>query len=91
MPYKVFETNNFLKEFKKIQGQDKKFIESKLINLVYPQLKVKPHFGNNIKKLINFNPNTWRYRIGNYRLFYEIDEKDNTVLIIGIETRQNAY
>ena len=36
------------------------------------------------KKLKNYNPNTWRYRIGNYRLFYEIDEKEKLIIILTI-------
>ena len=39
-----------------------------------------PHFGANIKKLKDFTPDTWRYRIGAWRLFYEIDEEEKVAL-----------
>jgi mRNA interferase RelE/StbE len=42
---------------------------------VFPQLKEEPHFGLNIKKLKGFVPETWRYRIGKFRLIYIIYEK----------------
>ncbi|MBT3275487.1 MAG: type II toxin-antitoxin system RelE/ParE family toxin [Spirochaetales bacterium] len=44
-----------------------------------------------MKKLKNYNPDTWRYRVGNYRIFYEIDEEEKIVSNIDISTRQNAY
>ena len=75
----------------KIKGRDKSLIEKKLTLKIYPQLKSEPHYGNNNIKLKNYNPETWRYRIRDYRVFYEIDEENKIVSIIGISTRQNAY
>ena len=89
--YKIFETDNFIKNFNKINNSQKKNIKSKLIEKIYPQLKIEPRFGSNIKKLKNYSPDTWRYRIGNYRLFYEIEETVKVIDIIAIETRQDAY
>jgi len=53
--YKIFETDEFQKRVEKISKRDKIFIEKKLIQVVYPQLKEEPHFGNNIKKLAKAN------------------------------------
>ena len=89
--YKIFETDEFQKRVEKISKRDKFFIEKKLIQFVYPQLKEEPHFGNNIKKLVNYTPETWRYRIGKYRLFYVIDETEKVVYIISIDPRKDAY
>lgn len=89
--YKIFETDEFQKRVEKISKRDKIFIEKKLIQVVYPQLKEEPHFGNNIKKLVNYTPETWRYRIGKYRLFYVIDENEKIVYIISIDLRKDAY
>ncbi|MBT3312916.1 MAG: type II toxin-antitoxin system RelE/ParE family toxin [Desulfobacterales bacterium] len=89
--YKVFETDNFMRTLEKIKGKNKILIENKLTARAYPQLQEEPHYGNNIKKLKNYNPQTWRYRIGNYRVFYEISENEKIVYMIGISTRQNAY
>lgn len=89
--YRVFETDNYLRILEKIRGRDKTLIENKLLTSAYPQFKVEPHYGSNIKKLKNYIPETWRYRIGNYRVFYEINENEKIVNMIGISTRQNAY
>ena len=89
--YKIFETDEFQKRIAKISKRDKTFIEKKLTQYIYPQLKEEPHYGNNIKKLVNYNPETWRYRIGKYRLFYVIDETDKIVYVISIDLRKDAY
>jgi mRNA interferase RelE/StbE len=76
---------------RKISKRDKSFIEKKLAQHIYPQLKEEPRYGNNIKKLFNYNPETWRYRLGKYRLFYVIDEKDKIIYLISIDHRKDAY
>ena len=45
---------------------------SKIKNFVYPQLRENPFHGTNIKKLKDNLEGYYRYRIGNYRLFYLI-------------------
>ena len=89
--YKIFETNEFQKKIAKISKREKSFIEKKLLQYVYPQLKDEPHYGNNIKKLVNYKPEPWRYRIGKYRLFYAIDESEKTIYILTIDLRKDAY
>ena len=77
--YRIFETDNFIRAMGKIKGRNKTLIENKLKN--------EPYYGKNIKKLKNYKPETWRYRIGNYRAFYEINDIEKIVYIIGISTR----
>ncbi|MBX2976092.1 MAG: type II toxin-antitoxin system RelE/ParE family toxin [Ignavibacteriaceae bacterium] len=89
--YKIFETDEFQKRIGKISKNDKSFIEKKLLSYIYPQLKEEPHFGNNIKKLVNYKPEIWRYRIGKYRLFYLIDDEETVIYIISIDLRKDAY
>ena len=89
--FRIFETNQFLKDLKQDFSGQQERIKTKLINYVYPQLKQNPYFGKNIKKLVNYEPDTWRYRIGNYRFFYEIDDKNKIVFMISVDNRQNAY
>ena len=33
----------------------------------------------------------WRIRVGNYRIIYEIDEKEKTVRVMRIRHRREAY
>jgi mRNA interferase RelE/StbE len=89
--YQIFETDEFHKKIEKISRLDKSFIEKKLLQHIYPQLREEPHYGNNIKKLIDYKPETWRYRIGKYRLFYVIEESEKTIYILSIDLRKDAY
>jgi mRNA interferase RelE/StbE len=89
--YDLFETDEFLKCIDKLQKRDKTLVQTKLREYVYPQIKSEPHFGINIKKLKGYSPNTWRYRIGNYRIFYTIDENDQLILLLVVENRDKAY
>ena len=73
--FKIAEKKNFQKIKQKI---DQKLYE-KIVNIVYPQLKSNPYFGTNIKRLKGKFEEYYRYRIGNYRLFYLIE--DEKVLI----------
>ena len=89
--FKVFETDSFLKDLSKDFTGKKDRISKKLRTHVYPQLKDNPFYGRNIKKLQNYNPDTWRYRIGSYRFFYSIDKKQKIVFMLAIDSRQSAY
>ncbi len=89
--YHVFETDEFIKKIGKISSRDKSFIEKKLLQHIYPQLRDEPHYGNNIKKLVSYKPETWRYRIGKYRLFYVIDENEKIIYVLSIDLRKDAY
>ena len=87
--YKIFETNEFIKCIEILPRKDNELIKKKLFGYVYPQLKQEPHFGINIKKLHGYDPDTWRYRIGKYRIFYIIEKQ--VVSIISIDHRKDAY
>ena len=89
--YRIFETENFLKSMKQDFGGQRRKITQKLKKYVYPQLKVSPEFGANIKKLRDWHPPTWRYRIGSYRFFFEIDQQEKIVFMILAEHRGKAY
>ena len=89
--YDLFETDEFLKSIEKLQKNDKALIKNKLNVYVYPQLRSEPHFGINIKKLRGYSTDTWRYRVGNYRIFYTIDKNDYLVLLLVVENRNKAY
>jgi len=87
--------SNFLiaesKTFIKIKNQIDTKIYDKIVNVVYPQLRVNPFFGTNIKKLKGEFDGYYRYRIGSYRLFYLIDNEKIIVMVSDIGHRQNSY
>jgi mRNA interferase RelE/StbE len=89
--YRIFETEEFLKKLKKLQVRDSRLIRRKLDENIYPQLRQEPFFGPNIKKLRGYSPETWRYRIGQFRLFYGIDEEEDIVSILTVDLRRDAY
>ncbi len=89
--YRIFETEQFQDDLLRIASSGYDNIVKKLRLFVYPQLKQTPHFGPNIKKLKNFKPEMWRYRIGKWRFFYEIDEKEKIVFMIAAHHRGSAY
>ncbi|MBU0479186.1 type II toxin-antitoxin system RelE/ParE family toxin [bacterium] len=89
--FRIFETDEFAKQFKKLSSHDAVFLRKKLDSYVYPQIKTKPFWGNNIKKLQGYSPDTWRYRIGKFRLFYIIDKNERIVFILTVDDRKNAY
>ena len=89
--FKIFETDQFIEDLSgDFKGRGEK-IREKLLNYAYPQLRESPYFGKNIKKLKNYDPDTWRYRIGDYRFFYEIDEIESIVYMTAADARKDSY
>lgn len=71
-------------------GAQKERILLKLKGYIYPQLRQQPFFGKNIKKLRDYKPETWRYRVGDFRFFYEIDERKRVVFMLTADRRGSA-
>ncbi len=78
--FKIAETN-FYKE--KINKQEFQRFYHKIKNIVYSILKTNPYFGKNIKKLKGDFEGLYRYRIGDVRIFYKIDE-DRVITFISV-------
>jgi len=89
--YRIFETEQFERDLRQIARSGHTRVVTKLSGFVYPQLREHPHFGPNIKKLRDFEPETWRYRIGSWRFFYEIDEAEQIVFMTAASHRSAAY
>ena len=58
---------------------------------VYPLIREEPFWGNNIKKLQGYSPDTWRYRIGKFRIFYIVDQDEKIIYILSVDHRKDAY
>ena len=87
--FRVFETDEFKKALARLGPP--RFLPKKLEAYVYPQLRQGPYFGPNIRKLQGYTPETWRYRIGPYRLFYSVDENERIVFMLTVDDRKDAY
>ena len=86
--YKIAETETFDKKIKTLKYRS---LYKKLNDYVYPILRENPFFGPNVKKLKGEYKDIYRYRIGEYRLFYKISEETVIVFVLDIEARKDAY
>jgi len=89
--FRVFETDQFVADLRSWLDSRREKIIARLRDDVYPQLRLQPYFGRSIKKLKAYRPETWRYRIGMFRFFYEIDDPRKIVFMIAADTRQSSY
>ena len=85
--FDIAETKNFQKLKKKLDEK----LYNKIKTIVYPQLRSNPYYGTNIKKLKGELEGYYRYRLGNYRLFYIIENEKVIVVITNLKHRQSAY
>jgi mRNA interferase RelE/StbE len=86
--FSIAETTSFVKM---ISAPAYRKMYGKICDYIYPQLQVNPYFGPNIKRLKGNFSNVYRFRIGDYRLFYKIDSGKVIIYIIDIRHRKNAY
>ncbi|MBE7412304.1 MAG: type II toxin-antitoxin system mRNA interferase toxin, RelE/StbE family [Leptospiraceae bacterium] len=86
--FEIAETESFISKIKETKY---KKIYKKIREYIYPQLKLNPFFGNNIKKLKGEFEGVYRYRIGDYRLFYQIKNKQVLIIILDISERKDSY
>lgn len=89
--YRIFETDSFLQDLENFDRQIRTKLERKLTAFVHPRLRASPRIGPWIRKLRNWSPETWRFRIGDFRIFYEIDDVENTVFLTALSARKDAY
>jgi mRNA interferase RelE/StbE len=88
--FRVFQTSEFLRKLGKLPDGETEFLEKKLRDFVYPLLRAEPFYGQNIKKLRNFTPETWRYRVGKYRLVYIVNSEEKIVCMLTLDLRKEA-
>jgi len=85
MEYKVIFTDTAIKSLKKIGHQDRnKILEN--IEL----LGLDPFVKSNVKKLVSHD-NSFRLRVGNYRVLFDRDDAVHIIDIVDVLTRKDAY
>ena len=89
--FRIFETEQFQEDLRQIARAGRADIVRKLRAVVYPQLTRHPYQGPNIRKLQGYVPDTWRYRIGAWRFFYEVDDREKIVFLTAATHRGSAY
>jgi mRNA interferase RelE/StbE len=43
------------------------------------------------RKLVNVSPETWRVRVGDWRMIYRLNDGDEIVTVVGVVHRREAY
>jgi mRNA interferase RelE/StbE len=88
--YRIAETDSFRKLLQKNKSLGRR-VYRRIVEVVYPMLRREPHFGPNIKRLKGEYNDFYRYRVGDYRLFYTIEEENVIVVVADLRPRQDAY
>lgn len=76
--------DKFLDKLSKQQPSDAAAIEDAIEHLAD---EPRPHGGTALKGY----PHVWRIRIGNYRVCYQVHDRQLLILVITISTRDNVY
>jgi len=76
MPYQLLYTSLAQKDIKKLDSVAKKRLKSKL-----ELLKTDPVYYS--KKLVHSDLGTYRYRVGDYRIIFDLHGKDIVTLRVG--------
>ena len=83
--YSIVLTKSAQKDLQKLPATIAITIQKKL-----SQLTEEVH-ALNILKLVGYPTPTYRLRVGDYRVIFEVHENEIIVLVIGIKHRKDAY
>lgn len=64
---------------------------AKKVARCFEQLEQNPRFHPNVKPLKGDFAGYYRYRIGDYRVIYQVDDGKNQVMVTTIAHRREAY
>ncbi|MDE2726031.1 MAG: type II toxin-antitoxin system RelE/ParE family toxin [Gemmatimonadetes bacterium] len=84
MAYAVHMRSSAERERRRLQGHIRQRINRHLL-----QLESEPR-PSGVEKLVG-RPNSWRIRVGDYRILYEIDDANQRVIINRIAHRRDVY
>ena len=66
-------------------------VVSKKLSRCFASLELNPRAGNNVKALKGYFSGSYRYRIGDLRVVYTINDRAVTVFVITIAKRSDVY
>lgn len=78
------------REAERFYGRCDKPVSSKLARC-FESLEKDPRGGNNVKALKGKFAGSYRYRIGDLRVVYTINDREVTVFVITIARRSDVY
>ena len=91
--YKILQGTIFLRDVKKILKRGDKSLISEIQRII-DELKIDPHKKRpkmDIKLISPKKEGVYRVRLGKYRLIYEIDEQNRTVILTMFFNRGRGY
>jgi mRNA interferase RelE/StbE len=89
--YRLFETAGFQRDLDRLDAAARNRIRRTLEKRVYPILRADPRMAPGAARLREWDPPTWRVRIGSWRIFYEIDDAKAIVSLTAADHRKDAY
>jgi mRNA-degrading endonuclease RelE of RelBE toxin-antitoxin system len=58
---------------------------------IYPVLRSAPRAAPSVARLRDWEPPTWRLRVGAWRIFFEIADEVRIVFLTAADHRKDAY
>lgn len=89
--YRIFETASFLEDLAAAPAAQRLRLAAKLGGYVYPCLRRAPKDHPQARLLRGYLPETWRWRMGDWRAFYLVDDEARVVSMIALALRRDAY
>jgi mRNA interferase RelE/StbE len=83
--YRVVFTDSFLQGFRSVPKPFARLIERKLT-----ELESDPRPGWS-KRLTGYRPPAWRFRVGGWRVIYEVDDAARAVTVLRVARRDQVY
>ena len=88
---RIFETRTFQNDLDRLGPAAARRIRVTLEGRVYPVLKANPLAVPSVARLRNWEPPTWRIRVGSWRIFFEIDDENRIVFLTAADHRKDAH
>lgn len=89
--YRLFETRTFRNDLDRLGAGAARRIRLTLESRVYPLLRAGPRQVPSAARFRDWEPPTWRIRIGRWRVFYEIDDEKQIVFLTAADHRKDVY
>jgi len=89
--YRIFETATYQRDLDRLGTPVSRRIRDTLETRVYPLLRAHPRQIPSAARLRDWEPPTWRVRIGSWRVFYEINDERRIVFLTAADHRKDAY
>jgi mRNA interferase RelE/StbE len=89
--YRILETPAFLEDLAAVPAFQRSRLSAKLNGYVYPFLRRAPRDHPQARLLQGYQPETWRWRMGDWRAFYQLDDAGGVVMMVALALRRDAY